>query len=196
MISPFGTWVSPITPDLVATAMVDLLDVQIDGDDVYWIEGRPQEAGRHVLVRHRADGSTADVLPPPHSARTRVHEYGGAATAVAGGTICFSSFPDQRLYRLDGNAGPTPLTPAHPDAALRYADGRIDRSRHLWIGVREDHRDPGREAVNTIVALNLGSEGPGTLLVQGQDFYASPRLSPDGRLLTWLAWSHPDMPWV
>ncbi|HSV59069.1 MAG TPA: prolyl oligopeptidase family serine peptidase [Variovorax sp.] len=192
--APFGTWVSPITPDLVATAMVDLLDVQIDGGDVYWIEGRPQEAGRHVLVRHQADGSNADVLQASYSARTRVHEYGGAASIVAGGTSYFSNFSDQRLYRQgrSGNASPEPLTPA----GLRYADGRIDSARNLWIGVREDHLDSGREAINTIVALRLDSQGPGAVLAQGHDFYASPRLSPDGRRLAWLAWNHPDMPWV
>ena len=190
--APFGTWVSPITPDLVATAMVDLLDVQIDGGDVYWIEGRPQEAGRHVLVCHQDDGSNVDVPPASYSARTRVHEYGGAASVVADGTSYFSNFSDQRLYRQGRHGSPDPLTPA----GLRYADGRIDSARHLWIGVREDHLDPGREAINTIVALKLDSQGPGAVLVQGHDFYASPRLSPDGRRLAWLAWNHPDMPWV
>lgn len=193
--APHGTWESPITSELVATSMVDLLDVQIDGGRVYWIEARPQEAGRHVLVRHQDDGSNVDVLPPLFSARTRVHEYGGAAAAVAGATICFCSFQDQRLYlyRPGGsNGSPQPLTPP----GLRYADGRIDTSRNLWLGVREDHLDQGREAVNTIVALALDSPGPGTVLVQDDDFYASPRLSPDGRRLAWLAWRHPHMPWV
>lgn len=199
--TPFGNWTSPITSELVATAMIDLVDVLLDGTDVYWVEGRPQEAGRRVLVRHSADGTAMDVTPEPFSARTRVHEYGGAGVVVSGGVSYFSNFKDQRLYRLEGNDGsPVPLTPApapgQPDAGLRYADGQINASRHLWIGVREDHRIPGKEAVNTIVVLDLHSGGAGTVLVEGNDFYASPRLSPDGRRLAWLSWNHPHMPWV
>lgn len=172
----------------------------LDGSDVYWIEGRPQEAGRRVLVRHGDDGTTADVTPPPFSARTTVHEYGGAAVVVAGGTSYFSDFRDQRLYCLQRDDRPVPLTPApapgHAGGGLRYADGQVDAPRRLWIGVREDHRAPTRAAINTIVSLDLRSGGPGTVLVEGCDFHASPRLSPDGRRLAWLAWNHPHMPWI
>ncbi|MEJ8853666.1 prolyl oligopeptidase family serine peptidase [Variovorax robiniae] len=197
--APFGTWSSPITSALVAGESITLVDVLLDGRDVYWVESRPQEAGRHVLVRRAEDGSNVDVTPPPFSVRTRVHEYGGAAAIVVDGTACFSDFADQRLYRLDQGGSAVPLTPAAADgaarAALRYADGRVDTERGLWIGVREDHRDATLEAVNTIVTLDLGSEGPGNMVVQGHDFFASPRLSPDGRRLAWLAWDHPRMPW-
>lgn len=199
--APFGTWKSSITSELVATATVELVDVLLDGTDVYWVEGRPQEAGRRVLVRRDTDGTTIDVTPRPFSTRTRVHEYGGAGVVVAGEVSYFSNFKDQRLYRLGGNdSSPVPLTPAptsgHPDAGLRYADGQIDRPSHLWIGVREDHRNPDKEAVNTIVGVDLRSGGAGTVWVEGDDFYASPRLSPDRRRLAWLSWSHPSMPWV
>ncbi|MDM0073294.1 prolyl oligopeptidase family serine peptidase [Variovorax sp. J2P1-59] len=198
--APFGTWLSPITSELVASAAINLVDVLLDGGDVYWVEGRPQEAGRNVLVRQNDDGTQSDITALPFSARTRVHEYGGAAALVADGVSYFSDFKDQRLYRVDGSGSPVPLTPppapGDPHAALRYADGQIDSSRRLWIGVREDHRRPGKEAANTIVALNATSEGAGTVLIQGHDFFASPRLSPDGRRLAWLAWDHPQMPWV
>jgi dipeptidyl aminopeptidase/acylaminoacyl peptidase len=199
--SPYGSWRSPITSDLIVQDSISLLDVLIDGGDVYWLEGRPREGGRSVLVRQNRDGSTADVNSAPLNARTRVHEYGGGAVCVAEGTAYFSNDKDQRLYRQSPGAAPTPLTPepASSDAQRRYADGLIDKRRNVWIGVREDHSDPehrGVNAVNTIVTVDLTRGGPGEVLVSGCDFFSSPRLSPDGRRLAWLAWNHPNMPWV
>ena len=120
---------------------------------------------------------------------------------VAGGVAYVSHFQDQRLYRIAPGSAPTPLTPAPPDpenaeVSLRYADGRIDAARGLWVGVREDHLDRSREAINTVVAIDLAAGGPGTVLVRGGDFYSSPRLSPDRKYLAWLTWNHPNMPWV
>ncbi|HLB47228.1 MAG TPA: S9 family peptidase, partial [Anaerolineales bacterium] len=144
------------------------------------------------LVRRTPDGRTVDVTPPPFNARTRVHEYGGGAYAVDNGLAYFSHFPDQRVYRLAPGAEPKPITPA---VDLRYADGVIDRKRGLMFCVREDHTGKG-EAVNTIVSLKLdGDDAGGRVLVSGNDFYSTPRLSPDGRRLAWLTWSHPNMPW-
>jgi dipeptidyl aminopeptidase/acylaminoacyl peptidase len=196
--SPFGSWLSPITSDLIVAQSIGLQDVILDGQDVYWIEGRPQEGGRYVLVRHGADGTTTDVNPPPINARTRVHEYGGAGAWVAGGVAYVSHFGDQRLYRIAPGASPAPITPVppDPDRSLRYADGRIDVARNRWVGVRQDHRASALHPDNTIVAVDLAQGGPGVVLVQGQDFYSNPRLSPDGQRLAWLSWNHPNMPWV
>ena len=107
-----------------------------------WLEGRPQEQGRYVVVRADADGRPTDVTPPPYNARTRVHEYGGGSWTVRDGTVYFSNFADGRLYRQapDGSE-PQPLTPEPParDRQWRFADGVIDQRRNRWIGVREDH---------------------------------------------------------
>jgi dipeptidyl aminopeptidase/acylaminoacyl peptidase len=199
--SPYGSWRSPITSDLIVQDSISILDVLFDGDDVYWLEGRPREGGRSVLIRRSTDGSTTDVNPAPLNARSRVHEYGGGSICVVDGTAYFSNDKDQRLYRQTRSSEPTPFTPAPAgsDSQLRYADGLIDTRRGLWIGVREDHSDPahrGIDAVNTIVAIHVARGGPGENLVSGHDFYSSPRLSPNGRQLAWLAWNHPHMPWV
>src|SRR3990172_2718080 len=146
-IAAYGSWKSPITSDLIVAETIGLGSLWLDGDDLYWLELRPAEAGRQVLVRRTPDGRTVDVTPPPFNARTRVHEYGGGAYAVDNGLAYFSHFPDQRVYRLAPGAEPKPITPA---VDLRYADGVIDRKRGLMFCVREDHTGKG-EAVNTIV---------------------------------------------
>jgi dipeptidyl aminopeptidase/acylaminoacyl peptidase len=197
---PYGSWKSPITSDLIVSQSVSLSEVRLDGGIAYWLEGRPQEQGRSTVVRAgAATGEPADIVAAPHNVRTRVHEYGGGAWTVTDGTLYFSNFSDGRLYRQPvGAAAPQPLTPASSGApsAWRYADGIIDLSRNLWIGVREDHTGDG-EAVNTIVALDLSGQGsePGRIVAAGHDFFSSPGLSPDGRRLVWLAWDHPNMPW-
>ena len=190
-IAPYGSWRSPITAALVATSGVSLSSIVLDGDDIYWLEGRPAEGGRVVVVRRTADGAISDVTPPGFNVRTRVHEYGGAPYTVDQGIVYFSNFADQRLYRQRPGAAPEPLT---PEASLRYADFAVDRQRNRLIGVREDHSGSG-EAVNTIVAILLDGVADQQVLVVGADFYANPRLSPDGRWLAWLSWNHPNMPW-
>src|SRR4051812_8096892 len=100
---PYGSWKSPITSDIIAAAVIRLSQVMLDGDDVYWIEQRPSERGRNVLVRRTPDGQTFDVNPPPYNARTRIHEYGGGAVAVGDGAAWFSNYDDQRLYRVDNS---------------------------------------------------------------------------------------------
>jgi dipeptidyl aminopeptidase/acylaminoacyl peptidase len=205
-IAPYGSWQSPITSDLIVSQSVGLSEVRLDGDHIYWLEGRPQEQGRLVVVRAdwggvRADwggGKVTELTPKPYSARTRVHEYGGGSWTVSGGVVIFSNFSDGRLYRQSAARRPEPLTPAPRARApqWRFADGIIDRRRRRWIGVREDHT-AGGEPVNTIVAVDLrpSEPEPGRVLVGGHDFLSSPRLSPDGRRLAWLAWDHPNMPW-
>jgi dipeptidyl aminopeptidase/acylaminoacyl peptidase len=166
--------------------------VALDGNDVYWVETRPAENGRTVIVKWSPGGTVVDVTPPIFSARTRVHEYGGGAFTVEDGTVYFSNFIDQRLYRQNPGGTPQPIT---PEADLRYADGFIDRRRRRIICVCEDHTKEEHEATNSIVGIRLDGVGGSQTLVSGNDFYASPRISPDGSHLAWLTWNHPNMPW-
>lgn len=191
-IASYGSWRSPITSDLIVAGTVRLGQIELDGEDIYWIEGRPAEKGRNIIVKLSADGMKVDLIPMPFNARTRVHEYGGGGLVVNNGEVFFSNFADQRLYRLVENGEPIAIT---PEAELRYADGVIDRFRNRMICVREDHSQVGREAVNTIASIALDGSGEQTVMVSGNDFYSSPRLSSDGKHLTWLAWNHPNMPW-
>ena len=190
-VSPYGSWKSPITSDLIVSGTVGLGQIAIDGDDIYWVEGRPSEAGRSVIVRRTPDGKITDVTPAPFNVRTRVHEYGGGSFAVAAGVVYFSHFADQRIYCQTLDSQPEPLTPA---ANCRYADAIVDTQKNRLICVREDNSGDG-EAVNTIVSINLDNGEDIQILTQGNDFYASPSLSPDGSQLAWISWNHPNMPW-
>lgn len=194
--APYGAWRSSISAAAIAAGGVSLSSVSVDGDDLYWLEGRPLEAGRAVLVRHSADGTRTDLTPSPMSVRTRVHEYGGGAYTVANGTVYFTNFADQRLYRQDRDGQPRPITPEPPVAAgVRYADFVLARENSTLIAVRERHASEGPEATNELVALPADGSGEARILAGGHDFYSTPRVSPDGRHLSWLVWDHPRMPW-
>jgi len=190
--APYGSWKSPITSDAIVAETIHFGTLLLDGTDVYWTELRPQESGRTALVVKTEDKDARDVLLPPFSARTRVHEYGGGAVTVDNAVIFFSNFDDQRLYRVDPGKAPRPLTPA---ADMRYADVCCDPARARLYCVREDHRNSG-EAVNAIVVMPRdGDTDGGRVVAWGHDFFSSPRLSPDGGLLAWICWDHPNMPW-
>jgi dipeptidyl aminopeptidase/acylaminoacyl peptidase len=175
--APFGSWKSPITTDLIVAETIALGQIALDCDDVYWIEGRPREGGRNVVVRNGSD-----VTPAPFNARTRVHEYGGGAFTVTEHIVYFVNDSGQQLYR-----DATPLTNV---PGLRFADMIVDRQQ--LIAVCEDHRDSAREAINSLVTVTHGKI---ETLYAGHDFYSSPRLSPDGKRLAYLTWDHPNMPW-
>ena len=193
VISPYGSWKSPITADLIVRGSVGLGQPIIEGDSVYWIELRPTESGRNVIVRRTADGVCTDVTPEPFNARTRVHEYGGGDYTVVDSTIYFSNFVDQKIYRQVLDEQPVALT---PDSAMRYAEPIPDRNRRRLIYVREDHSEPGGEAKNAIVSISMDNPADEQkVLASGNDFYSSPKLSPDGSQLAWLTWNHPNMPW-
>lgn len=183
-----GLWQSDITAEMVAGSIVRYADVRLDGEDLYWLEGRPREQGRNVIVCSRG-GQLYDLLPAPYNARSRVHEYGGGAYAVHAGHVWFVNDEDQQVYHLlDGHV--SRLTDM---AGCRFADLLYDPHRACLYAVRENHGEPGRvEPVNELVCIKAGV----VRVIAGEhDFFASPALSPDGRYLAWLSWDHPNMPW-
>ncbi|HEY5706074.1 MAG TPA: prolyl oligopeptidase family serine peptidase [Terrimicrobiaceae bacterium] len=188
----YGSWRSPITADLIVGHTVDLPEAWLDGDDVYWCEGRPKEGGRLVVVRYGVNGPAEDVTPRSFNARSTVHEYGGAAVLVREGTVYFSNFADQKLYRQSLGESPQAISQT---AQCRYADAVFDGAHRRLILVREDHRVSDSQPTNTIAAVTIDGSSE-VVLVEGNDFYSNPRLSPDGRKLAWLTWNHPHMPWM
>ncbi len=189
-IAAYGSWESPIAAEELARNETRFTQVGLDGDTVYWVESHPTEGGRNALMALSSDGSIREKSSPDMNVRTRVHEYGGGACVLDHGVIAYVNYGDQVLYLVDSDEF-RPLT----TEGMRYADGIVDASRKRIICVREDHTGDG-EAVNTIVSVQLDTRGPGEVLVSGHDFYTTPRLSPDGHSLSWVAYNHPQMPWT
>ena len=197
---PYGSWRSPITADRLVEAVVGLGQPLIRGEEVVWNESRPTDAGLVVPVRRAPDGSVTDLVPAGFSARTLVHEYGGACTALTKKGLLFSNFSDQRVWFVALEPGGSPAAPVAvtPEPAapqsLRYADLSVTPDGRTVVAVQEIHGRDGA-VVNRIVAFPAdGSDGP-YVVAEGHDFYSAPRVSPDGTRLCWLSWDHPNMPW-
>jgi dienelactone hydrolase len=189
--APYGSWASPITSELITRSTIRLGNVTVDGDDVYWLESRPREAGRTVLVRKDASGKISDVTPDPYNVRTLAQEYGGGAYTVHKGTAYFINYSDQRIYRQPLNGKPEPLT---AEAKVRYADMFVDEKRQRLVCVQEDHCVEGQEPITTLASISL-KDGSVEMIIAGNDFYAYPKISPNGMFMSWLSWNHPNMPW-
>ena len=187
-----GSWVSPLGAARIAAGNLGLMQPHIAGDCVYWVESRPAENGRGVLVRKRTGESRRDLTPPPFSVRSRAHEYGGGAYAISGDTVFFVNDSDQQIYHLPVAGGtPQQLTTARN---CRFADLLPDERRRRLVCVCEDHTEKSAQAVNSLVSVAL-RDGTLTTLVSGYDFYSSPAMHPGGGQLAWLGWNHPHMPW-
>jgi dipeptidyl aminopeptidase/acylaminoacyl peptidase len=188
----FGSWKSIITTDLMLGDSVGLGEISIFADDIYWIEMRPQEKGRYVIVKQTPDGEKIDAIPSEFNARTRVHEYGGGSYLMTEHGLVFTNFSDQDLYLVNSSNDCIKLTDSE---ACRYADMVYDKNNKRLICVREDHSNEKNEAINTIVAVSLSDPKDEKVLVGGADFYSNPRVSYDGKHLCWISWQHPNMPW-
>ena len=199
---PYGAWESPITSKSITAGSVRLGGVYYCNNQVYWLEGRPQEAGRNVLCKYSPDDGTkserngVDVTPKESNVRTKVHEYGGGA--ITFGTneneIYYSEFTTQRLTRLlEFESTGLPIT--EEGDRFRYADGVLSKDGKTMYCVREDHANPEpKNVVNEVVSIDV-QDGSMTVLATGNDFYAHPRISPDEKKIAYVTWDHPNMPW-
>ena len=175
----YGSWRSPITPDLLVEKVVGLSYPMPQGEAAVWVEMRPSEGGRYAIVRRDPGGGIADVLPAGFAARTLVHEYGGLSSTVHGDTMFFSNFTDQRLYRVVPGGEPQPITPEPPQpAAHRYADPVVSPDGRWLVCVRERHTEEA--VINEIAVLPTDGSAEPRVLAAGHDFYSSPRMSPAG----------------
>ena len=195
-VSPYGSWKSPIAAEmLISGGKRRLNEIKADGGDIYWLDARPDEGGRIVIMRMSDDREIQDLTPAPYNSRNAVHEYGGGSYAVRNRTVYFTNWADQRIYVQHDGGEPVPLTaePAMP-RGLRYADLTLTPNGKFLLCVRESHSDDGKEATNEIVAVSTDS-GDVTVVASGRDFYCAPRVCGVHDGIVWTEWDHPNMPW-
>ena len=188
---PFGAWRSPISANMLTSAVRSFGALGVNASGLWWCEARPDEGGRTTLLRRAFNGDQQELLESPWSTRSRVHEYGGGAVLAADEDFYFVHAADQQIYRVRGGAAPQRLTNA---TNTRFADCALDARRNRLIAVAEISANKDVEPQNLLVGVQLDT-GHVQPIVTGADFFASPRISPDGTQLCWLQWRHPHMPW-
>ncbi|XP_048130781.1 uncharacterized protein LOC115731060 [Rhodamnia argentea] len=201
--APYGSWKSPITADVVSGASKSLGGISVDGDGrLVWLESRPNESGRSVLVKEpeKPGDEPVDITPKEFAVRTLCQEYGGGAFSISGDTLVFSNYKDQRLYKQSlhlKDSPPLPITPDYGGPSVCYADGVFDDRFGRYVAVREDRRDSSSNPTSTVVAIGLGDKDiqEPKVLISGNDFYAFPRMDAKGEKIAWIEWGHPNMPW-
>jgi hypothetical protein len=201
-VAPFGTWDSPLQVADVAAQRVSRYALASDGEALWWLEGRPEEAGRVVLVRAAPGDQPVAVSPPGTSIRSRVHEYGGGAWCLLGPGQGGRSFAyvEERSQRVQvlgaGRPEPVALTPEPPAGERWHHGGLVAGPSGTVLAVRERHHVGGVE--RTVICLTPdATDAPPTVstLCGGHGFYGTLAVSPDDTRLAWVTWDHPDMPW-
>jgi len=189
-LRPHGSWSSPLSAELLTAGSLRLSQPKLHAGELCWLEGRPLEGGRQVVMAAGASGGPRELSPAGVSVRTRVHEYGGGDYALGAELLVFSRDDDQRVYVLPRSGGEAR---ALTDGSARHADFALSPDARWVVAVEERPRGDG-EPDNRLVALPLTGGGPREVAA-GFDFVSFPRFSPDGRRLAFTAWNHPDMPW-
>lgn len=177
---------------------------RIDADRLFWLEGRPSEGGRQVVMSAslrpgRGPGEIREASPAETNVRTRVHEYGGGEYTIWRDRLLYVDDADGRIHGGPIGGASLPLSPSgscHADLVVS-PDGR-------WVVAVEERPRVGDEPENRLIAipLTVGADtatfeaaGPPRVVAAGHDFYSSPVFSGDGARLAFLAWDHPNMPW-
>lgn len=193
-IAPCGAWPSPFSSDLLATRALGLSEPKIFDGGVYWLERRPDEGGRTTVLCKESGKPSREIFSEAYDACSRVHEYGGGSYCVSEVGVFFVNHKDQNIYLSKDGADPVAVTQVEHQ---RFADLHYDERRSRLVAVCENHGQDDKEAENYLVSIPVGgsAEPHPTVLKSGNNFYSSPCINKQGSHITWLEWSHPDMPW-
>jgi dipeptidyl aminopeptidase/acylaminoacyl peptidase len=188
---PYGFWPSSISTDYLTAQSIRYSEVKLYNHKIYWLETRPNEKGRSVLVCYENQQLT-ELLPSTFSVRTRAQEYGGSCYCLTDKAIYFVKDQDQAIYQFD--SATEDIQQISPEGSYRYADLIIDSHHGRLIAVRENHQESKLHPKSEIISIDLQNSSC-KVLVEGDDFYSNPQISPNGTQFSYLAWNHPQMPW-
>jgi len=183
----YGNWSSKISAQLIVSDSISIDEAKQISGSLYYIERRPQEAGRCVIIKITHDRAV-DALPVPYSARSRVHEYGGGCYCVHENLLFFINDSDQDIYLIEDEK----ISRITSTENSRFADFSYNKKLNRLIAICETHK--GDRVINSVVGIDVNS-GEISDIESGNDFYASPRLNTSATQLCWQTWNHPDMPW-
>ena len=192
--SPFGSWASDITTDMISGSIIGLGQLSLDNSNIYWTEMRPSENGRTLLMGLDNNGKIEELLPKQFNIRNRVHEYGGGSFTLNNGTVFFIDSKNHGIFkmRLDENINDRIPELIVEKDKIFFADFIYDNVNDCLFSIAEDQSGEG-EAKNMLVSIAM--DGEINIIASGADFYASPKLSPDKKHIMWIEWNHPNMPW-
>jgi dipeptidyl aminopeptidase/acylaminoacyl peptidase len=190
----YGAWVSPITAASIFEASDNVSYLTVEDEQLYFVESKASANGKSLLFKLNKSNVAIQLTSSKVSVRSRVHEYGGRPYLVSGEHIYYSEFSDQKIYHISPDSLPDSPPEAITSQGLRYMECIVDQNNSRLICVREDHRGIG-EPINTLVAISLNEANVETILFEGTDFVSGPQLSPDGKSVAFVTWSHPNMPW-
>ena len=200
-VTSYKNWQPAITAKEVYKDFIIFNDLMSFDDALYWIEIRPDEQGRYVLVKKDKAGSLVDVTAKNYSVRSRVYEYGGPAFTVKDNYLFFVNFSDQRIYRQDLT---NPTKEAIPITVTNNADGSTGKYMNLsvskngeWLLFVYEKEYQDKENLNYIATINLKNKkvSEPVILAEGADFYDKPSFSNSNQQIAWVQWNHPYMPW-
>ncbi|EGT35742.1 hypothetical protein CAEBREN_28655 [Caenorhabditis brenneri] len=188
----YGSWNSPITPELFGKCNCKTIcEMQVVGENVYWIEQNATTGKRELYSKPTNGGDTRTRWADGFSVQTAVHEYGGGALHVlADGSVLFATV-EGVFYQKSADSGVEQLAEAN-NRMFRFADFSATDS-HVFC-VNETHQSGQKYPENRLISIDRSTKNQ-NVVASGADFYAYPRVSPDGSKLVWMEWSLPNMPW-
>lgn len=199
--SPCGSWGSLISAESLAKDVVGITAPRIASGlqapanrAFFYIETNCDGRG---TIKSIENGQTASITPESIDVGNTINGYGGGSFIVsASGTLVFTDTSGAiGQMRLDSYRRFGPLEVLIKDSGIRYGDIASHPSTSLVLAVREQRHARQKYPETSIVCIDTNTASV-TLLRSGADFYSHPRFSPDGRLVCWLEWDHPHMPWT
>ncbi|KAL4002665.1 Prolyl oligopeptidase family protein [Acanthocheilonema viteae] len=186
IIAEYGSWWSSIDASISSSGNCKMIsELQCGENSVFWVESQFPTGRRALFQAKKDENEIIEWTPQDISVRNTVHEYGGGSFIVVDDAPYYIT--QDGIFRQVA-AGNEPELIVAGDRSHRFAD--LCYHKGILFAIYEVHS--GNEVENMIIRIVEGAVHP---IVTGADFYAFPRISPDGQWFTWMEWNMPNMPW-